>query len=282
MEKSEHLTLKKNQTPISVPVINIPFDVSSELNQYSKVFISKEFDNFRMFHCYESAMCDYRVYGELPDGDKKILFTAKKHFQCCNYCDDCSINFCCCCEYMCCDRIIFQMDYKRNNKNFYTQGYNIPKGFYFCLCSCCIPNVLYLRQNIDPDSKDINVGLKKGKTKGTSGCFKFFRDKTVNYITQEKLNGAGVRLNCFDFWKHQSTCCCGHCFDINISLENGANVQIGNITVPNGWCSKKAETTYCYLPGRYFEVNYPPGISSEEKFQIIACLIHFDIDNMIL
>jgi hypothetical protein len=261
---------------------NIPFNVSTELDQYSKVFISKEFDNYRLIHCFEFFIRDYKILGELPDGDKKILFTAKKHFQCCNCLDDCSVNFCCCCEYMCCDRIVFQMDYKRNNKNFYTQGYNIPKGLYFCKCTCCPPPTLYLRENINPDNKDINVGIKKGKTTGISSCFDCLKDKTVSFTTQDKLKGAGLRMTCLDFLKHQLTCLCCHCFDIDIAIENGANVKIGNITVPNGWFSKKVKTAFCFLPGRYFEVNFPPGISSEEKFQIIADLIHFDILYMIL
>ena len=277
-QPSESLTLRNNQTPVTT----LPFDVSSELNQYSKVYIAKDIDNFRLFHCFEAIPLDYRVFGELPDGDKKILFTARQHFQCCNCFDDCSINFCCCCEYMCCDRIVFQMDYKRNEKNFYTQGFNIPKGFYFCLCTCCLPNVLYLRENVDPDSKDFNVGIRKGMTKGTPGCCKYFKDKTVNYVTQDDSNGACLRMTCFDYWKHRSLKCCFHCFDINISIENGANVQIGNVTVPNGWCSKKVETKTCYFPGRHFEDVFPPGSSSEEKFQIIAGLIHFDLGNNIL
>ena len=278
-ERYENMTLKNNQTKSAT---KIPFDVSTELDQYSKVFISKEIDHFRNIHCFESIGQDYKIYGELPDGDKKILFTSKKHFQCFNCFDDCSINICCCCEYMFCDRIVFQMDYKRNNQNFYTQGYNIPKGFYCCLWSCCLPPTLYLRENIDPDNKDINVGIRKGKTTGTPGCFKYFRDKTVSYTTQDKSKGASLRMTCMDFWKHQLTCLCCHCFDINISIENGANVKIGNVTVPNGWCSKKVETTFCFLPGRCFEVTFPQGTSSDEKFQIIADLIHFDIENMIL
>ena len=98
----------------------LPFNVDSELNIYSKVYVAKEFDYFRIFHRCEWVMQDYIVYGELPDGDKKILFTVRQHFQCCKYCDDCSIP-CLCCEYMCCNKIVFQMDYKRNNTNFYTK-----------------------------------------------------------------------------------------------------------------------------------------------------------------
>ena len=64
---------------------------------------------------------DYQVHGELPDGDKKILFTVNRHFECCKCCQQCVIP-CYCCDYVCCDSIIFQLDYKRNEAPFYTQG----------------------------------------------------------------------------------------------------------------------------------------------------------------
>ena len=277
IQSSEDVVLKNNPTP----VITLPFDVSSELGQYSKVFITREIDRFRMFHCFDFPY-DYRIFGELPDGDKKILFSASKHFQWCDCCDNCSINVCCC-EYMCCDRIVFQMDYKKNNKNFYTQGFNVQKGCYFCICTCCCnPNVLYLRENVQPESKDFNIGLKKGKTEGTPGCFSFCRDKTANYTSQEELKGPGLRITCADYWKHRLTSLCCDCFDINVSIENGANAQIGNVTVPGSWCSKKVETPFCYFPGKHFEVNFPSGMSSEEKFNLIACLIHFNIENNLI
>ena len=114
----------------------LPFDVENDLNNFSQVFIAKELDIFRSMHCFDGLKKDYIIYGQLPDGDKKILFTSREHFQWCHCCDDCTIT-CCLCEYICCDRIIFQMDYKRNGANFYTQGFNIQKGCYFCKCYCC-------------------------------------------------------------------------------------------------------------------------------------------------
>ena len=107
-------------TTIKANSLELPLDVSKELEQYSKIFVSKEIDFFRMVHCCENLLSDYKVFGELPNGDKVLLFTARQHFECdCCDCDDCAIN-CFFCSYMCCDQIIFQMDYKRNNKNFFT------------------------------------------------------------------------------------------------------------------------------------------------------------------
>ena len=263
----------------------LPFNVDSELNIYSKVYVAKEFDYFRIFHRCEWVMQDYIVYGELPDGDKKILFTVRQHFQCCKYCDDFSIP-CLCCEYMCCNKIVFQMDYKRNNTNFYTQGFNIQKGCYcckcnFCKCGCFPPSILFLRENIDADNPDFNVGVQKGQTVEQNCC----GDRKVQYDTQEGLKGPAIKLQCCNICKHQcANCCtCGLCgCDVEMIIEDGNGSQTGTIEVPNGSCSKKVEGTCCLLPGRHYVVNFPPSSNSTEKFQIIADLIHFDLVNKIL
>ena len=263
----------------------LPFDVNSELNIYQRVYVTKQFDYFRIFHRCEFVLQDYIVYGELPDGDKKILFTVRQHFQCCKYCDNCSIN-CLFCEYMCCNRIVFQLDYKRNNTNFYTQGFNIQKGCYcckcnFCKCACCPPSILFLRENIDPDNPDFNVGVQKGQTVEQNCC----GDRKVHYDTQEGLKGPAVKLQCCNICKHQCAKCCScglfGC-DIEMIIEDGNGSQTGTIEVPNGSCSKKVEGTCCLLPGSHYIVNFPANSNSTEKFQIIADLIHFDIANQIL
>ena len=148
-------------------MLTLPFNVANDLNMFSRIFVVREFDKFRIFHFCDKLVADYRVYGELPDGDKKLLFTSNRHFQCCKCCDTCHINFCCCLSYFCCNSIVFQMDYKRNGAPFYTQGLNIQKGCYCCKCYCCYccpQSILFLRENIDPDSPDFNVGVKKGQT----------------------------------------------------------------------------------------------------------------------
>ena len=78
----------------------LPFDVSRELAIYSKICVSREVDIFRIFHYTESFVEDYKIYGELPCGDKQILFTVRKHFvPNCTSCSNCCSQ-CCgkCCE----------------------------------------------------------------------------------------------------------------------------------------------------------------------------------------
>jgi hypothetical protein len=57
------------------------------------------------------------------------------------------------------------MDYKRNNRCFYTQGISLPKGCYICkcvcCCQCCSSNILDLIENTNPNVPSI------GKGKGT-------------------------------------------------------------------------------------------------------------------
>ena len=60
----------------------LPLDVTKELAQYQRIFVTKEFDYFKIVHRCEDYLHDYKVFGELPDGDKKLLFTVSRHFEC--------------------------------------------------------------------------------------------------------------------------------------------------------------------------------------------------------
>lgn len=280
----------ENALPIAVPIIfqniALPFNVENDLNIFSKVFVTKNFDLFRSIHCCEVGGLDYIIYGQLPDGDRKELFTSRQHFQCCHCCDDCTIP-CFLCEYVCCDRIIFQMDYKRNGVNFYTQGLNVQKGCYCCKCHCCQCNccqcccpktLLFLRENTDPDNPDFNVGIKKGTTLGKTCCC-CCCDTTMEYTSQEGMKGHNLRLTCCESCLHSSFCCwCCRCTDVQIIIEGPNGTQTGNIIVPNGMFSKKKEyDSIFYCPRPYYEVNFPPGITSSEKFQIITQVVHLDL-----
>ena len=111
--------------PSSQGITALPLDVSNELSQYSRLFITDEYDVFRNIHCSENIFGpEYKIYGELPDGDKKVLFTCLHHFESCKFCQACAIGTICC-FYQCCDSIVYQLDYKRNGAPFYTQGLNI-------------------------------------------------------------------------------------------------------------------------------------------------------------
>ena len=267
-----------NQVAISPNISTLPYDVSKDLNKYSKIYITKEYDMFRKVHWFENFIHDYKIYGQLPDGDKKLLFTCSRHFQCNSCCEGWGIS-CCCCYYICCDKIVFQMDYRRNNIGFYTQGFNLVKGFHCTKCECCVgccpQEILYLRENIDPESPDINVGIKKGYTANPLiSC-----DRETNYYNQNGSKGYGIRAKCCDILLHQ--CLCFNA-DFEIDIENDNGLKVGSIMIYSGCCSKAVEGTCCYLPRKYFEINTPIGATSEQKFQIIADAIHFDLANRVL
>lgn len=273
---------------------NLPFDVTEELQNYSRIFVAREFDPFRIVHCCEGISRDYLIFGEKPDGDKNLLFTSHIHFECCNCCDQCIIG-CLCAGYACCDSIVFQLDYRKNGHPFYTQGFNIQKGCHCCdmcilgncyPCLICAGNTLYLRENTYPENPDIKVGTPKGKTKGNCCCS---CDKYVDYYTENKLKGQTVKSECCDICTYSCInywCfCCNQCVrgcDFEMSIEDENGVKAGNIIVYSGCCSKKVEGKCCYLPRAYYEVNMPPNANSEQKFQVIADLIHFDLSNNIL
>ena len=268
--------------PAAVGII-IPFNVAQDLNMFTRIFVVREFDKFKIFHYYERLFPDYKVFGELPDGDKKLLFTSSRHFQCCKCCDNFSID-CCFATYFCCDSIVFQMDYKRNGAPFYTQGLNIAKGCYCCKCGyccyCCPPSILFLRENVEPENPNPKVGIQKGSTEvPNTCCCSCCRDKTVFYNTQEGFKGPLVRAKCCDICKHRCIYhCCFNCtcdFEMDIEDEKGA--KVGNIMIYSGCYSEKVVDKCCYYPAPYYEINMPTVCTSEQKFQIIADIIHFDL-----
>ena len=282
---------------IKTKPISLPLDVEKDLKKYSRIFITKEFDPFRIVQCFESPIRDYKIYGEIIGEnnvlDKKLLFNSVYHFECCNCCEQCIVGDLCC-AYVCCDSIEFQMDYLRNGKPFYTQGINITKGCHCCdisllnlLKCCCTPSKLYLRENIDPDNPDFKVGKPKGFTEANCCCA---CDKFVNYTQQNKLRGHTVRAACFDMCKNSclagGCCCvCSCCIqgcDFEMSIENESGIKTGNVKIYSGCCSEKVQGRFCYFPRAYFEVNMPANATSEQKFQIIADIIHLDLINKII
>ena len=292
------------------PKVNIPLDVTTELSQFTKFYITKGVDFFRIVCCCENLIPEYNIYGEMPDGDKKLLFTCTQHFTCCNCgCSDCCPEycqgvgfFCFCCGYLCSDIIIFQMDYKRNNKCFYTQGISIPKGcvickcFCYCCCCpcCCCLDTLDLTEGTNP--KLPSLGVSKGHTKVGNCCCccccddgqcKHCYDLAATYTSQEGNKGPTVRSPCICCCKdccscYCCCCCCKDCcnFDIELDIEDSQGAKKGNILIYGGCCSSKLEgkcCCNCYCPRRYFDINMPLDFTSEEKFQVIADVIHFDL-----
>jgi hypothetical protein len=283
--------------------VNLPLDVTTELSQYTKFYITKGQDFFRIVCCCEDFFPEYYIYGEMPDGDKKLLFSCSRHFILCNcfgcsedcpdYCQGCGC-FCLFCGYLCTDIILFQMDYKRNNRCFYTQGISLPKGCYICKrskcaccqCSCCL-NSLDLNENINP--KMPSLGKGKGYTKVGNCCdccsddsnCKQCGDYVATYTSQEGIKGPTVRAPCFCCKCDCCYCCCCCCnccnFDVELDIEDSQGVKKGNIFIYGGCCSNKVENKCWHCPRRYFDINMPPDFTSEEKFQVIADLIHFDL-----
>ena len=281
--------------PPTTLVTSLPFNVATDLNLFSKISIVKQYDFFKIVHCCQDIIPEYIVYGEMPDGDKKILFTSSFHFECCKCCDHCTVG-CLFCDYVCCDTIVFQMDYKRNGVSFYTQGINYRKGCYCCRCDCCCcceccpcclccfncrnHNLLFLRENIDPDSPDPDVGVKKGQTDvPTCCCCASCTDKTASYTSEQGFKGPTIRAKCCDICKHVclKNCCYGMTCDFEIDIEDGNGVKNGSIFLYSGCCSKKTEGVCCFCPRKYYDIEMPAGATSEQKFQIIADTIHFDI-----
>ena len=59
--------------PPTTLVTSLPFNVATDLNLFSKISIVKQYDFFKIVHCCQDIIPEYIVYGEMPDGDKKIL-----------------------------------------------------------------------------------------------------------------------------------------------------------------------------------------------------------------
>lgn len=108
---TEKVTLAQNQPTQQAPVVvmpvavptSLPLNVATDLSMYNKISVVLQKDLWKITCLYERALPTYVVYGEMPDGDKKILFTCSQHFQCCTICDQCIIGLPCCLEYACCD-----------------------------------------------------------------------------------------------------------------------------------------------------------------------------------
>ena len=292
------MTLPNNQTQINI-INNIdltgaergnlvlPFDVQKDLNQFSRIYVAKETDSFRIVHCCQYCDRDYKVFGELPNGDKTLLFNVIENFQCCDCWRRCNVG-CEFCFFACCDQILIQMDYRRNDIPFYTQGFNITQGCHCCecipfICPRCIPR-LYLRENNDPDNTDIKTGVKRGATEGTCCCCILCNDAITSYRTQEKMKGNSIRApGCTVFANlcvsYNCQKRCPFCCDMKVDINNGNGENIGYIMVPNGCNSYRLQNNdkCCQIALPHYEINFTQNISSEEKFQVIADVIHFDV-----
>ena len=123
-------------------------------------------------------------------------------------------------------------------------------------------------------------------------CCCSYADRTTEYITETKLKGPLIRAACFDVCKNccliNCLSCCGICnccvtgFDFQLSIEDENGNKTGYINLYFGCCSQKVERKNCYCPRPYFEIFMPQNANSEQKFQIIADAIHFDLQTNVL
>ena len=67
-----------------------------------------------------------------------------------------------------------------------------------------------------------------------------------------------------------------------MDIENESGLKTGSIMIYSGCYSQKTEGKTCYCPFAYYDITMPPGATFEQKFQIIADLIHFDVFNNII
>ena len=272
---------------------NLPFEVERDLNKYPRIFVTKQYDPFKITNCCESLKRDYIIFGDDKNGVKNLLFTCYVHEECCNCYDQCIIGGFCC-AFACCDSILFQLDYRKDDHPFYTQGFNVSKGchccdFLACPCYCCCACVdkLYLRENYDPDSPDKTVGAPKGRTETNCCCS---CDRFVDYFPENNLKDQTVRVACCDLCCNACCaglcCCCFWCIqggDIEMSIEDQNGAKTGNVLIYSGCCSRKVEDKKCCsFPRDYFDANMPPNATSRQKFQVIADIIHLDLVNNII
>ena len=259
----------------------IPLDVKKDLSKYNKFYISKEINFLRLFHCCEFWNSkDFRIFVENEDNDLLNLYTAQHHFECCNFCDNCIIGINCC-YYACCNSIAYQLDYKRNNRPFYTHGINITKGCHICkchpLCFSCVTK-LFLKETQNMNSPDINNGTYKGSTEDDA-CPCVCK-RATEYYSPQHTKEMVMNYDCCSLCMKR-VICLGICCDDNFVIAKTNGKRIARVTVTGRCCSSKVQSAWCgcLLPQNYYEVIFENDVSSEEKFHAICMLIHFEVAN---
>jgi len=76
--------MQRDQSFDQLPTIpsTLPFNVETDLNEFTKIFITRENDPFKIVHCFEPFALDYQIFGEMSDKSKKLLFTVSEHYEC--------------------------------------------------------------------------------------------------------------------------------------------------------------------------------------------------------
>lgn len=297
------------QNPELTPLSDLPINVYTDLENIKVAYIGIEKDIFRIFHCQEKNSLSLKIYYLDENNKINVLFNVNEHFvpkKCCSCCT-CDLINCCCCAYLYRNKIIYQLDYLKNNLPFATLGYNLPQGCYCCKVNCCescctcpccncrsVLSKLYLRINNNPSEPDLSYGKFLGKTTAVlTNCCDGFSNKVEIVDENGMLRWiVGLVRKCCNC----KCCCCDccHCCDEVFSDKffeiYDANMKLcGSILVPYGICSVKLEKDCCcyksccggccscYRVNPYYEIHFPEIANSLDKFYILSAVMMFEL-----
>ena len=303
-----------NQNPEISSLKGYPINIYNDLKNIKIAYVGIENDIFRIFHCQERNSLSFKVYYLDENNKVNLLFNAHEHFvpeKCCCCCS-CEMMNGCCCVYLCKKRIIFQLDYLKNNKPFATLGINLNKGCYCCkingfsnccfCCNCKCKNVLQnleLRLNNEPNNIDFSQGRYLGISTATNkvGCGPFSNKVE---ITDEKNNLKWIIALINKFCNCKCLCCEEIYYFIWFFVYliylykyelfyDSKKKKCGEIIVPFGCCSRKLEKDICCKAccggccstqrvNPYYQIHFPKNANSLDKFYIISAVMMFEIN----
>ena len=306
--------LPLSQNPELTPLSDYPIDIYKDLQNIKVAYVGIENDIFRIFHSQERDSLSFKIY--YLDENKKIniLFNVNQHFvpeKCCSCCK-CEIINCGCCAYVYHNRIIYQLDYLKNNLPFATLGLNLSKGCYYCklnccdgCCNCCyccgsckcsnVLQKLFLRLNNNPSNPDFSYGKFLGISTAimTAGC-----QPNSHKVEITDENGVlkwtiGLIRKCCDCQCGCCNCCkcCEEVFsDKLFEIYDSDTKLCGDIIVPFGSCSYRLKKDCCccksccggccscYRVTPYYEIHFPEKANSLDKFYILTAVMMFELN----
>ena len=301
------------QNPELNPLTEYPIDIYKDLQNIKVAYIGIEKDIFRIFHFQENTDVSFKVYYLDENNKINVLFNVNEHFEpekCCS-CLRCEIVNCGCCAYLYKNKIIYQLDYFKNNLPFATLGLNLNQGCYCCklnccagCCNCCssckstsILQKLFLRLNNNPKNPDFSYGKLLGTStaKVTTNCGETIGNKVE--ITDE--NGIlkwtiGIIKKCCQCGCCNCNCCKCNCCDevfsdLLFEIYDSEMKLAGDIILPYGKCSKRLEKDCCcksccggccsnYRVTPYYEIHFPKNANSLDKFYIITAVMMYELN----
>ena len=300
-----------SQIPESASLTDSPINIYTDLQNIKVAYVGIENDIFRIFHCQERDSLSFKIYYLDENNKINILFNVNEHFvpeKCCSCCR-CEICNFCCWAYVYHNKILYQLDYLKNNIPFATLGLNLSQGCYCCklnccagCCNCCgsckctnVLQKLFLRINNNPSNPDFTYGKYIGKSTAiiNKGCQP--NSHKVEIVDENGMLKwtVGLISKCCDCDCCQCCNCCNCCeekfsdklFDIYDSNMN----LCGDIIVPFGSCSRRLDKDCCckcccggcfscYRVTPYYEIHFPENANSLDKFYIISAVMMFELN----